>query len=195
MDKAISTAWREWLSSDRALTHIQVVIRRQLGRLPDSDLDDLSAEVRSRLLPLADRYDPARGAPSTFGDTVIPCVLIDALRWLGRHCRDQQRAVRLSSLLTRLDADGHEVDPPEADAVIDQHAQREAARSDRDEAIQTALSHLDGSPRRFAERIMQGMAPRRSGAHAGWSWRETEAAIERVEAALLRAGVTAGDRL
>lgn len=197
MDKVISTAWRDWLASDRALTHIQVVIRRQVGRLPDSDLDDLTAEVRSRLLAKNDTYDPARGLPSTFGDTLIPRVLIDALRWLGRHCRDKHRAVRLASLAPRTDdavQDGFEYDPPEADGVADCAQERQNAQQQRDDAIRAALSHLDGPTRRFAERIMQGMAPRRSGAHAGWSWRETEAAITRVEAALQRAGVTAGDR-
>jgi hypothetical protein len=189
--------WREWLSSERALTHIQVVIRRTLSRVHDADLDDLAGEVIARLLPLGNRYDPARGLPSTFGDTLIPRVLIDALRWLGRHCRDKQRAVRLASLAPRTDdavQDGFEYDPPEAEGVADRSQERHDARRHRDDAIQTALSHLDGPTRRFAERLMQGMAPRRSGAHAGWSWRDTESAITRVEAALLRAGVTAGDR-
>jgi DNA-directed RNA polymerase specialized sigma24 family protein len=196
MSDAISR-WRDWLSSECALTHIQVVIRRTLSRVHDTDLDDLTAEVIARLLPLGNRYDPARGLPSTFGDTLIPRVLIDALRWLGRHCRDKQRAVRLASLAPRSDDDvndGFEFDPPEADVVADDSRQRDDNQRHRDDAIQTALSHLDERTRRFAERIMQGMAPRRSGAHAGWSWRETEAAITRVEAALLRAGVTAGDR-
>ena len=59
MDKAVSNAWRDWLSSERALTHIQVVIGQTLRRVHDSDLDDLTAEVIARLLPLGDRYDPS----------------------------------------------------------------------------------------------------------------------------------------
>lgn len=190
--------WRDWLASERALSHIQVVIRRQLGKVNDADLDDLAGEVIARLLPLGDRYDPARGAPSTFGDTLIPRVLIDALRWLGRHCRDKQRAVRLSRLAPRTnedDNDGFEYDPPEAEGVADRSQERRDALRVRDAAIQDALAVLDGPTRRFAERLMQGMAPRQSGAHAGWSWRETEAAVERVQQALVRVGVTAGDRL
>lgn len=187
--------WRDWLASERALVHIQVVIRRQLGKLTDADLDDLAAEVIARLLPLGDRYDPARGAPSTFGDTLIPRVLVDALRWLGRHCRDKQRAVRLAQLAPRVDDDGNESDPPEAEGVADRYHERQDALRLRDDAIRQSLQTLDGPTRRFAERLMQGMAPRLSGAHAGWSWRETEDAVERVEVALLRAGVTAGDRL
>lgn len=187
--------WRDWLASERALSHIQVVIRRQLGKVNDADLDDLAGEVIARLLPLGDRYDPARGAPSTFGDTLIPRVLIDALRWLGRHCRDKQRAVRLWRLAPQTDREGHEYDPPEAEGVADRYQERTEALRVRDAAIQEALAGLDAVTRRFAERLMQGMAPRLSGAHAGWSWRETEEAVERVQQALHRAGVTAGDRL
>lgn len=193
-DAAALTTWRDWLASERALTHIQVVIRRQFGRVHPTDIDDLAAEVVARLLPLGERYDPARGAPSTFGDTLIPRVLIDALRWLGRHCRDKQRAVRLSRLVPRQDDEGHEVDPPEAEAVADRQDAQRLARDERDEAIHAALATLDGPTRRFAGRIMDGMAPRLAGAYTGWTWREAEAAVERVAAALARAGVTAGDR-
>jgi DNA-directed RNA polymerase specialized sigma24 family protein len=194
MAESTTTAWRDWLASDRALTHIQVVIRKRLGKLHDSDLNDLAAEVRSRLLAKEGDYDPARGAPSTFGDTVIPRVLVDALRWLSRHCRDKQRAVRLAKLAPQVDDDGNESDPPEAEAVADVASKRREALRERDAALHAALASLDEQTRRFAERLMEGMPPRLSGAHAGWSWRQTDAAVERIAAALDRAGITAGDR-
>lgn len=195
---AALTTWRTWVASEAAEIHIHVIIHRLLGRLPDSDRDDLTAEVQQRLLQKGARYDPAKGAPTTFGDHVIPRVLIDALRWLGRHCRDKRRAVRLSRLAPRTaedaDAGNPEVDPPEAEAVADTQGERRAARDDRDAAIRATLATLAAPERRFAERIMDGMAPRRAGAFEGWDWREVEAATERVAAALARAGVTAGDQ-
>lgn len=175
---------------------IRRAIRSKPGcrRLPDSDLDDLTQDVLRVLIAIAPRYVPTLASPGTLAETVIADVVVDRIRRLQRHCRDERRTVRLARLAPRHDDHGDESDPPEAAAAIDWNGRTEVSLRDRDEALGEALVWLDEPTRRFAELIMMGLPPRRAGVRVGWSWRQSAAAVERIAKAVHRAGITAGDR-
>jgi DNA-directed RNA polymerase specialized sigma24 family protein len=123
MSEAAISAWQDWVKSEAAVKHIKVVIakryRNRRQKPCDSDVDDLVGDIQLRLLEKAESYDPARGAPCTFGSMMIPNLLIDVLDWLRVHFPDRYRAVRLACLVPRQDDDGFEYDPPDAETVTD----------------------------------------------------------------------------
>jgi hypothetical protein len=198
MSDAALAAWRTWVTSDAAVKHIQVVITKRFRNrrhpLPPSDMDDLVGDIQQRLLEKAADYDPARGAPSTLGSTMIPCLLIDVLDWLRVHFPDRYRAVHLARLASRQDDgvnDGFDFDPPDAEGIADRYGQAKAVVSERDAAIHAALERLDGPTQRFAKRLMDGQKPLVAGAYLDWGEDEIADAIARMQVALSRAGITA----
>lgn len=195
MSDAARTAWQTWVASEAAEKHIRIVIARRFRsrrRKPcPSDVDDLVGDIQQRLLEREADYDPSRGAPSTLGSTMIPCILIDVLDWLRVHFPDRYRAVGLSCLAPRLDEDGDEYDPPEADRVADRSWQQEVVQSERDAAIHAAVATLDAPTRRFAKRLLEGKTPLVAGAYLDWGEAEIADAIARMQVALSRAGISA----